>query len=248
MARHVDLSASDKDLLAGFEQSPQSIDKKTLLWRAHAKVGELYLLQSGWAITLRLSRDGEQQVIELLLPGDIVGLGEFTFMKHVSDANMVTQGTVVPFPHENIVDIISASTSIAIALFANISRQQALVTERMLIAHHRSARSRLLHFIIETFFRLDKIHHVDLAAFAFPVSQRLLANILGLSPVHINRLLKTLEQDGILKKFRGHIAVYDAKRMFEEAEFDTDYLGDEMDGLTERLAQLQHGAASANGP
>ncbi|MGM0984582.1 MAG: Crp/Fnr family transcriptional regulator [Pseudomonadota bacterium] len=248
LGRHVDLSDAEKILLSRFEQCPQIAGKHQMLWRPRAKVGELFILQSGWACSIRCTADGEQQVIELLLPGDIIGLREFTFGRHVSEASMVTRGTIQPFHHENIVDVIAASTPLAIALFATISRQEALLTERMLITLHRSARSRLLHFMIETFFRLDKVRHVTLAAFDFPVSQRLLGSILGLSAVHINRILKTLEQDGILKKFRGHIEVYDAKQLFEEAQFDRDYLGDEMDGLKQRLAQLQLGAASANGP
>lgn len=238
MERHVDLSASERALLARYEQDPISTQKKALLWRAGTQVGELFILQSGWATTTRLSRDGEQQVIELMLPGDIIGLSEFTFAKHLSEASMITRGSIQSFPHENIVDIIEASTPITIALFANISRHQALITERMLNAFHRSARSQVLHFIIETFFRLDKIHHVELASFAFPVSQRLLASILGLTPVHINRIFKALEQDGLLKKFRDRIEVYDAKRVMEEAEFDTDYLAADMDGMKERLAML----------
>jgi len=238
MERHVDLSNDERALLAQYEQHPRSTQKKALLWRAGTRVGELFILQSGWATTTRLSRDGEQQIIELMLPGDIIGLSEFTFAKHLTEARMITQGSIQSFPHENIVDIIAASTPITVALFANISRQHALVTERMLNAFHRSARSRVLHFIIETFFRLEKIHHVELASFAFPISQRLLANMLGLTPVHINRIFKALEQDGLLKKFRDRIEIHDAKRVMEEAEFDNDYLAGDVNGLQERLAML----------
>ncbi|MBB3189133.1 Crp/Fnr family transcriptional regulator [Halomonas cerina] len=240
MGRHVELSESEIRLLAGFEQHPQSAAKNERFWRPRTKVGELFILQSGWACTVRCTVDGDQQVIELLLPGDIIGLREFTFMRHVTEASMITRGMVQSFPHENIVDIIEASTPLAIALFANISRQEALLTERMLITLHRSARSRVLHFMIETFFRLDKVQHVELASFEFPVSQRLLGNILGLSPVHINRILKTLEEDGVLKKHRDHVEVHDPQRLIAEAEFDADYLSDEMNGLKVRLARLRH--------
>ncbi|TLF53361.1 Crp/Fnr family transcriptional regulator [Halomonas urmiana] len=239
MARYVNLSESEQGLLAEFEQHSQPAVKNQLLWRPRTKIGELFILQSGWACSHRSTSDGDQQVIELLLPGDIIGIREFTFMRHVSEASMITRGTIQPFHHESIVDLIAASTPLTIALFANISRQEALLTERMLISLHRDARSRLLHFVIETYLRLDKIQEIDLASFVFPVSQRLLGNILGLSPVHINRVLKSLEQDGVLKKFHSHIEVYNAKQMFDEAEFESDYMSDDMNGLTEGLARLQ---------
>ena len=238
MGRFVDLNESDKQLLASLEQTPTAVRKHELLWRAQSRVGELFLLQSGWACTIRYSADGEQQVIELLLPGDIIGLREFTFMRHVTEASMITLGRVQAFPHEDIVDIIEASTPLAIALFATISRQEALLTERMLITLHRCARSQVLHFMLETFHRLGKSQDVELASFEFPVSQRLLGKILGMSPVHINRILKGLEQDRVLKKHRGHIEVIDPQQLIAEAEFDADYLSDEVDGLKERLERL----------
>lgn len=240
MGRFVDMTETEMRLLAGFEQTPSAVKKHELLWRARARVGELFILQRGWACTIRSTPDGEQQVIELLLPGDIIGLREFTFIRHVTEASMITLGSVQAFPHENIVDIIEASTPLTIALFANISRQEALLTERMLISLHRSARSRVLHFMLETFYRLAKVQHVELISFEFPVSQRLLGNILGLSPVHINRILKGLELDRVLKKHRHHIEVYDPPRLIAEAEFDGEYLSDEINGLKERLALLRH--------
>ncbi len=239
MERYVDLSESEIQLLASFEQTPTAVKKHELLWRGRTKVGELFILQKGWACTIRDSLDGEQQVIELLLPGDVIGLREFTFSRHVTEASMITMGRVQPFPHENIVDIIEASTPLAIALFANISRQEALLTERMLITCHHSARAQVLHFLLETFYRLKKVQHVELAAFEFPVSQRLLGNILGLSPVHINRIFKALELDRVMKKHRNHIEVYNPPQLIAEAEFDGEYLSDDVNGLKERLARLR---------
>jgi len=238
LGRYLDLSDHDRALMASFEQEARPAEQNQRLWRPRDKVGDLYVLHSGWACTTRSSKDGDRQIIDLLLPGEIIGIQEFTFVQHNTEANMVTRGLIQPFPHENIVDIVAASTPLAIALFAKISRQEALLTERLLVTLHRSARSQVLHFVVETFLRLQKVKNVDLASFEFPVSQRLLGDILGLSPVHINRTLKTLEQDGLLKKYRDRIEVYDSERLFEEADFDDQYLSDEMDGLRARLAQF----------
>lgn len=238
MERYLDLNEADKRLLARFESKAESAVKNQRLWRPRDRLGDLFILQSGWACTVRSTADGERQVIDLLLPGEIIGLREFTFVRHVTEASMITRGMIQPFPHEHLVDLIASSTPLAIALFATISRQEALLTERMLVTLHRSARSQVLHFMVETFFRLEKLQCVDLASFEFPVSQRLLGQILGLSPVHINRTLKALEQDRVLKKHRTHIEVYDPARLIREAEFDAEYMSDDLNGLKARLAQL----------
>ncbi|MCL7939087.1 Crp/Fnr family transcriptional regulator [Halomonas sp. ATCH28] len=235
--RYLDLSEHDETLLARYERQARSAERNQLLWRPGDKVDDLFILQHGWACTIRSSKDGDRQIIDLLLPGEIIGIQEFTFRRHITEARMVTPGLIQPFPHESIVDIVEASTPLAITLFAKISCQEALLAERLLVTLHRSARSQVLHFIVETFLRLEKVQHVDLASFEFPISQRLLGDILGLSPVHINRTLKALEHDRVLKKHRDRIEVYDPTRLFEEADFDAEYLIDERDGLKTLLAQ-----------
>ncbi|MDN3555114.1 Crp/Fnr family transcriptional regulator [Halomonas maura] len=239
MARYVELSASDQRYLANLESHARPAARQQRLWMPHDRIGSLYILQDGWACTIRRTVDDERQVIEVLLPGDIIGIREFTFRRHVSEARMITAGTLIPFPHEQIVDIVAASPSLAIALFAVIGRQEASLTERMLVTLHHSARSQVLHFILETFTRLARLQSVTLESFTFPITQRLLGEILGLSPVHINRTLSGLERDRLLKKHRTRVEVHDRRRLLEEAAFDAGYLSDEMDGLRERLACLR---------
>ncbi|TDO13851.1 Crp-like helix-turn-helix protein [Halomonas ventosae] len=70
------------------------------------------------------------------------------------------------------------------------------------------------------------------------MSQRLLGEILGLSPVHVNRTLKALEEDRVLKKRNAHIEIFDLPRLIRESAFDAEYLNDDLNGLKARLARL----------
>lgn len=243
MSRYFALHEDDCSLLEQLERHTRPAGKDRVLWLLGALVQDLFVLQSGWACTIRDTCDGDRQIIELLLPGDIIGLREFTFHRHGSEARMISSGTVSPFTHRHIVDLVAASTPLAVALFATIGRQEALLTERMLVTLHRPARVQVSHFVLETFLRLCKVHPVDPGWMPFPVSQRLLGQILGLSPVHINRILTALERDGVLEKHRAHVVIHDPRRLHDEADFDDDYLSDRVDGLSERLAELRKEAA-----
>lgn len=246
LKRHFPLHDDDCALLEQLEQHTLSGSKNQVLWRFGAKLQGLYVLQRGWACTIRDTRDGDSQIIELLLPGDIIGLREFTFQRHVCEARMISAGTLSPLTHEHIVDLIAASAPLALALFAAIARQEALLTERMLVNLHRPARVQVSHFILETFMRLSKIHSVDPGHMPFPISQRLLGQILGLSPVHINRTLTALERDGVLEKHRAHVVVHDIHRLYDEADFTDDYLSDRVDDLSRHLATLKGGSSRTN--
>lgn len=244
MSRYIALSDDDCRMLEHLERHTAPVGKDRVLWLLGSRVQNLFILQSGWACTVRDTCDGERQIIELLLPGDIIGLREFTFRRHGSEARMISAGSVSTFTHQHIVDLVAASTSLAISLFATIGRQEALLTERMLVTLHRSARVQVSHFVLETYLRLSKIQPVDPGRMPFPVSQRLLGQILGLSTVHVNRTLTALENDGVLAKHRAHIVIHDPRRLHAEADFDDDYLSDRVDGLSERLAELREGGVS----
>lgn len=110
----------------------------------------------------------------------------------------------------------------------------------MMISIHRSARSRIAHFIIETYTRLNRVRRTDIDSFYLPVSQKDLGEILGLTPVHISRSLTAMERDNVLIKHRQHIQILDSEKLYEEAGFDGSYLSDDMTGLRERLEQHQH--------
>ena len=242
MGRYVALGDDDLRLLQRLERHTAAAGKDRVLWGHGERVRNLFILQSGWACTVRDTVEGERQIIELLLPGDIIGLREFTFRRHGSEARMISAGSVSSFTHRHIVDLVAASAALAVALFAAIGRQEALLTERMLVTLHRSARVQVSHFVLETYLRLSKLQPVDPARMPFPVSQRLLGQILGLSPVHINRTLSALERDGVLEKHRAHVVIHDPRRLHAEADFDDDYLSDRVDGLGRRLAELRDGA------
>ncbi|WP_136068614.1 Crp/Fnr family transcriptional regulator [Modicisalibacter radicis] len=231
------LGENEQQLLKELEKTPHRVTEKQVLWAAGDKVDQLYTLKSGWAYTCRDNLDGARQVVDIVLPGDVLGLRELTFATHLSQAQMITEGVICPFPNHKIIDIIEASTPLTVALLASLSRQESILTERMLMSIHRSARSRIAHFIVETYTRLNRVRSIDFDSFYLPISQKVLGEILGLTSVHISRSLTSMERERVLIKHRDHIQVLDREKLYEEADFDGSYISDNMNGLRERLKQ-----------
>ncbi|MBZ9559616.1 MULTISPECIES: Crp/Fnr family transcriptional regulator [Modicisalibacter] len=229
------LGDDDQRLLRDLEKDPAQMRSGQPLWTADSPVDQLYIIQSGWAYSFRDNPDGGRQVVDILLPGDVAGLRELTFATHISEARMITEGVVYPFPHHRILDIMENSTPLSMALLAAFARQEAILTERLLLISQRSARARIAHFIIETHTRLNRVQPTDLSGFYLPLSQKLLGELLGLTSVHVSRSLSDMTRDGLLTKARHHIEVHDRDRLFEEADFDDRYLSSAMSGLHARV-------------
>ncbi|KXS38565.1 MAG: Crp/FNR family transcriptional regulator [Halomonadaceae bacterium T82-2] len=237
LSHYFRLDDADAQLLNTLEGPATRVVNKYSLWPANGRVERLFAIRSGWACTFRDDAEGNRQVIDVLLPGDIIGLRDLTFATHASEARMITEGVVCSFPHVNIVDVFERSTPLAMALVAAFARQEAAITERLLMISRRSARARIAHFVIETQLRLNRIQATDLRDFFMPLSQKLLGEILGLTSVHVCRSLNDMERDGVLSKQRRRIQVHDCDKLYEEAGLDARYLSDDIGGLHARLQE-----------
>ncbi|MDT9694175.1 cyclic nucleotide-binding domain-containing protein, partial [Streptomyces sp. P9(2023)] len=84
--------------------------------------------------------NGDRQILEVFLPGDIIGLREFAFSQRLENVRMISDGVICHFPHKRMLEVFRESLSLTSVMFAIASRQQALLTERLVNLARRSAR------------------------------------------------------------------------------------------------------------
>ncbi len=94
----------------------------------------------------------------------------------------------------------------------------------MLSLGRRSASSRLAHLFCELQVRLTAAGMAEHGIYELPLSQNDLAEILGLTSVHINRMLKELRADELVTFRSKTVEIRDWDRLVELAEFDPFYL------------------------
>lgn len=88
----------------------------------------------------------------------------------------------------------------------------------------RNARSRLAHLYCEVACRTGRRRVADGYRFDFPITQFQLADMLGLTPVHVNRTIKSLREDGLVAIAHRVVQILDWSRLVEIGEFDPTYL------------------------
>ncbi|MDG4869031.1 helix-turn-helix domain-containing protein, partial [Guyparkeria sp. 1SP6A2] len=97
----------------------------------------------------------------------------------------------------------------------------------------RSARKKMAHFLHEMYLRLRQTNDDISGQFRLPLSQEQLADILGLSPVHVSRTFTALSEDGLVFRDRHHVTIPDLEALSTEGEFDDCYLTDNVRPLLE---------------
>lgn len=223
---YCNLSEDDKALLRELEQSPTAVSAGGVLWHEGEEANEFCTISQGWGYSYRNLDDGSRQILEIYLPGDIIGLREFAFSQRLASVAMIDDGVICYFPHRRLLEIFRSSTTLTAVFFAIASRQQALLTERLINLARRTAQQKLAHFLYEMYQRLGQTGSVENGRFRLPLSQEELGDTLGLSSVHISRTFSFFREKGLVLRERHRITLPDPEALAKVAEFDGCYLND----------------------
>ncbi|MBX9932104.1 MAG: Crp/Fnr family transcriptional regulator [Methylobacterium sp.] len=182
------------------------------------------LILDGWACRYKLLSEGKRQILSFHIAGDIPDLQSLHLK--VMDHNLatVTPCTVALIPHEGVHDLVRRFPGICGVLWRDTLVDAAIFREWMTGIGRRSAYGRIAHLFCEIYVKMNAIGLADDYRCEWPITQVDIADALGLSNVHVNRVLQDLRSRKLIS-LRGRALVienWDALR--EAAEFDPLYL------------------------
>lgn len=224
LGSYLALTDEEKTFLYDLERTTARFTARTDLLQQGEKYGEVKVMREGWAIRHKALPDGRRQVVNFVLPGDIIGIYCHLFDSADHSVTTLTTVEVASFPADRIVELFRSFPRLAAALAWAGAREEAIVAERLLSLGRRTALERTAHLIVELLRRLSVVKLAENGHFTLPVTQEILADALGLSIVHINRTLRRLRDSGLIELNGQRIAVNDLRQLASVGQFDELYL------------------------
>lgn len=218
------LDQSDIELLQTLEQDPVHFRKNTIVWNEHDEESHFYTVKSGWVCSYHNLEDGSRQILDVFVPGDIIGLRECAFRHRLVSLLTLTDAELCPFPQERLGLVFSRSSVLSRLFFVVSATDQAILLQRMINLGRRNALQKLAHFLVEICERLKRACVEVEDTFYLPFSQAMLGDTLGLSSVHVNRTCKTLREMGLIGRRHHALDVLDLEGLKQLAGFDPAYL------------------------
>lgn len=219
-----DLTAREIAALEQATAHPRELGPKRDLIREGDQPGPVFVVLEGWALRYKVLPNGSRQIMAFLMPGDACDL-------HVSllaamDHSIQTIG------HARVATIGRAAMDELMAEYPGIARAMyiaQLVDEGTLRAWivslgRRTSAERAAHLLLELFLRAVRVGITGRDTLELPLSQVVLADALGMTPVHINRVLQVLRRSGAIELQRGVLRIQDAPALTRIAGFDENYL------------------------
>lgn len=166
---------------------------------------ELYTLFSGWAFRYQLLPDGRRQILNFLLPGDLVGLQASLLSAAQHGIEALTEVELCVFPRRRVWDLFVQMPSLSYEIAWLGSREESLIDQNLTSVGQRNAGERIAALVISLYRRAEALGLVTDESFRFPLSQQQLADALGLSLVHTSKTWSRLRKAGLFAIQEGRL-------------------------------------------
>lgn len=222
-ARH-DLSREEESALRGMDWSQRRYERNQVMVRPGEPLSHSMLLLSGLALRCKFAADGARQIVEINLAGDFIDLHGFILKRlehEISAASRCEIGTV---HHSELKRVTEQFPRLTRVLWFQTLVDAAIHREWMLVLGKKRGRARVAQFFCELQQRLKIIRLIGDGHYDLPFNQQELADITGMTPVHLNRCLKELRDAGLVTFRNGKVEIHDLAGLSRDAQFDPAYL------------------------
>lgn len=169
-------------------------------------------------------RDGNRQIVALHLPGDVANLDSVVAPSAGAALQALAVTTVLRIPHKGLRDLAQHYPAIAAAFWLESAVDAAVLAEWIVNVGRRDALSRLAHLVCELACRQAEPNGEPKRMFRFPATQNHVADMLGLTPVHVNRMIRRLKDEGMAAVGARMVDIMNWDRLARLGDFDGAYL------------------------
>jgi CRP/FNR family transcriptional regulator, anaerobic regulatory protein len=178
-----------------------------------ARDSSVYLLVDGWVLSSFVLRSGERQILKLHLPGDMLGSTSMCVDAAVDSLTALTPVTVRRLPLEALGALMVGSPRIATALLLSAQKERIALMDRLAAVARSPALSRIAMFLLDLNDRLALIGQSRENSFRLRITQEQLGDLLGLTFVHVNRMMRQLDRDGLIVRQASNVHLPDLDRL-----------------------------------
>jgi CRP-like cAMP-binding protein len=221
-----------RDALADFERrvliesvaEVRSYRPHDIIVREGTEQTSSHLLLEGYLCRYKDLRDGRRQIVALHVPGDFADLHSFLLKRLEHNLAALSPVRIAVFAHDRLRQISESWPHLTRMLWFSTLLDAAIHRQWILSIGRRSAVGRIAHLFCELRARLEVVGLASEAGYGLPLTQIDIADATGLTPVHVNRMLRELRDRDMLEFRGGEVAITDIAGLTRLAEFDPGYL------------------------
>jgi CRP-like cAMP-binding protein len=222
---HSPLSSEDRDAILALPMRLRKVDAGGYIVREGDIPTHCCILVSGYAYRQKVTGEGSRQILAVCIPGDAIDFQNMFLDISDHAVQLLTAATVADIPREALQDLVLSRPAIGVAVIHSALIEASILREWVVNVGRRDARARISHILCEFAVRLEARGLAGgQGGFELPMTQEQLADATSLTSVHVNRVLRGLEAEGLISRKRRNIQFNDWRALQEVADFTRRYL------------------------
>ncbi len=181
-----------------------------------------YLIEGFMARTIK--RDGRRHIVSMHVSGDFADLHAFALKRLDHTVVAIGPAKVGYVSHAKLEQIVASHPHLSRMLWFSTLLDAAIHREWILTMEHLPIEGRLAHLMAELWHRLSFVGLGDEDGFNLPLTQVEIADACGTTPIHLNRVVRSLREARIMELSRGRVTILDRARLEQAGKFRPDYL------------------------
>lgn len=236
LERRSPLTQADREALLGLPHNVKKLPASAHIVRDGDSPDFCTLLLSGFAYRYKLTGEGGRQIVSLHCAAEFLDLQNSFLGLADHSVQMLTEGDLALMPVGLLQELALTRPAIARALWIDTLIDASIFREWVVNVGRRDSRARVAHLLCEFSLRLEAAGLARNHQYELPMTQEQLADAVGLTSVHVNRVLKQLGEEGLIRRDRRSITILDWSRMRQAGDFNERYLHHDAMGAREEAA------------
>jgi len=221
----VALTPGEQAALEKLEERERIVRRGATLQRENDSGGELFIVRKGMMMSSVLLDDGSRQILRFLFPGDMIAVSALAYSEAPETLTALSDAIVSPFERSAISRLISDHPRLAALILVYNQIERATLTDRLAALGRTSAKARVAAILLEIWSRMRMLDKSLGNSFTLGLTQEEIGDATGLTAVHVNRMLRQLEDEGVIAREGGRVTLIDERALSRAANFVDRYAG-----------------------
>lgn len=224
LERHRPFSIWDRKAVLGLPAIVKMLEPAAYLVREGETPSQCCVLLSGFMYGHKMTGTGLRQIVSLHMRGDMIDLQNL--LTDTADHNIqsLTRAEVALIPRRVLEEMVISRPTVCAAVWAEMLIETSILREWVVNIGRRDALGRIAHLICELAIRLEDAGLGEGRRQSMPLTQEQLADAVGLTSVHVNRILQQMKAEGLIRREKRQVIIEDWRRMRSVGDFNPAYL------------------------
>ncbi|WP_404375784.1 Crp/Fnr family transcriptional regulator [Vreelandella aquamarina] len=218
------LGADSREALASIRKKPVELKRNQKVFSLCDGRADIFVVKEGWASLSHATSTRGQDICNLFMTGDIIGMRESFFESHDVVILSLTNCKLEKVSVDDLHELFKTNEEIRKAITSYVMVNDNITIERLRSCTHHRSEERVAHFLLEVYARFNFKGLLASNVFSFPVTQDVVGELLGMTSVHVSRCMTALEQKKLIRKTRSSIKLLQPDVMARNTGFDSNFI------------------------